>query len=1345
MGINNRLFRVVARAMVGVAMLLGGTAHASVKLPNGEYRETVTDLRVKVLGGYVAVERTWIADKLNKGQYRWYFNPAWADLSFEYDAIDDSVKSVMRADSKFERAGNDVFVFDRVFFIAKENGGWRWYDREGNWIRYDDAGRIAAYGDRNNVAVRFERNGPGRQISGVLDHGGAVALTFAYEGSRVASITDRTGRVVRYRYTGDDLTEVVDVAGNSAGYAYSNGLMTSKTDAEQRRTTIAYAGNRVVRVTDPLEHATTWEYAYDRGKRQYTIVEKSAEARRVERRYGADGQLLRELHGTREVFSLRRDGDYVRFLTDERGLVSRVEYDASFNLVKLSYADGTVASAKYDLKLGVPLEAVDELGRKTRYDYDARGNLTALTEAIGTAVQRVTTFRYDAHGQPESKTVEGADDSLDATTLYRYDDYGNVERVIDAEGHAVQMTHDVMGNVVTRTDARGKTWTAAYDAHGRIKSSSDPLSNTVRYDYDNVGQLRKRTDAVQKATIYEYYDDGRLRAATDPAGATMALVYDADGNATKMTDPSGVATQYGYDADGRFVAATDAAGNVVAFDYDVGGAYAGLIKRTRFPTYCEDYQYDQRRRITRVTRWLPCEGSDRRSETETAGYDAVGNVVSRTDEKQATTLFEYDALNRVDAATDALAGRSAFFHDAFNHVVSAKNANGNVQRYHYDRNGRLVAEVRALGGTIRYAYDPVGNLAQRTSAGGERRVYGYDDAGRRTDEQFYAASGGAPVQRVRYGYDPRGLLVSYTQSGDTASAAIYTYDDAGRLLDESVTYGSGSAAFTRTIATGYHPNGRKRSFTYPDQTRVEFTYTTDDLLHSVGLPGGGMIEWSDFEWFDAKRVTAPGVVRSLEFDPLQRPLRIAVQAIAGGTPDAPVGALLSDERYRYDAVGNPLERTTGDGAYAYAYDALDRLTEATPPAPLRGPDGLPTERYAYDGTHNRTSSAAQPGAWHYNADNELLACGLGAEQVRYTYDANGHVSGTIRGDAQAPVEMTESVYNAAERVAEIRRNGVAVGRYQYDPFGRRIRKETAQGIVWYQYASEGLVAEYSDNGSIETIYGWQPGGAWSTSPLWMAQRQDNAWRTFVYHTDSVGQPQRMTDASGGVVWSGLAEAFGQTRVSSSSRVVNPWRLPGQYFDEESGLHNNYMRDYDPRTGRYRQSDPLGLSSGPNAYAYVSAKPFVFIDPLGLAETGTYDVNLLNHSDKGWPKSQNATNNPNTLSVIGHGCENGKCVYNAKNSSLSAKKLAEIIRTTTDFNENPREIDLHVCWAGKGENPLALQLSEILRVRVNGPTREGQIWSDGHYTPKSPGEQKTFQSPIIVVPEKIPLPPMRVEI
>ena len=65
------------------------------------------------------------------------------------------------------------------------------------------------------------------------------------------------------------------------------------------------------------------------------------------------------------------------------------------------------------------------------------------------------------------------------------------------------------------------------------------------------------------------------------------------------------------------------------------------------------------------------------------------------------------------------------------------------------------------------------------------------------------------------------------------------------------------------------------------------------------------------------------------------------------------------------------------------------------------------------------------------------------------------------------------------------------------------------------------------------------------------------------------------------------------------RLASGKILPGQYFDQETGLHYNYFRDYDAATGRYLQPDPLGTTAGLNLFLYAGGNPVVLIDPFGL--------------------------------------------------------------------------------------------------------------------------------------------------
>jgi RHS repeat-associated protein len=184
--------------------------------------------------------------------------------------------------------------------------------------------------------------------------------------------------------------------------------------------------------------------------------------------------------------------------------------------------------------------------------------------------------------------------------------------------------------------------------------------------------------------------------------------------------------------------------------------------------------------------------------------------------------------------------------------------------------------------------------------------------------------------------------------------------------------------------------------------------------------------------------------------------------------------------------------------------------------------------------------------------------------------------------------------------------------YRYDPFGRRISKTNSQGgatsTTYYVYNDTGLMAELNEQGQMTKAYGFNPqaaqAGLWSTDPLWQAEvsnsnLKDPATSYHYLHTDHLGTPILATDKTGQTTWKGISEAFGQTRVDNASSITMNLRFPGQYWDSETQTHYNFHRDYRPNTGRYLQSDPIGIKGGVNSYTYVEATPSRGIDPNGL--------------------------------------------------------------------------------------------------------------------------------------------------
>ena len=106
--------------------------------------------------------------------------------------------------------------------------------------------------------------------------------------------------------------------------------------------------------------------------------------------------------------------------------------------------------------------------------------------------------------------------------------------------------------------------------------------------------------------------------------------------------------------------------------------------------------------------------------------------------------------------------------------------------------------------------------------------------------------------------------------------------------------------------------------------------------------------------------------------------------------------------------------------------------------------------------------------------------------------------------------------------------------------------------------------------------------------------------------DHLGTPQELTDHEGKVAWAAQYKAWGRAReiisdAAHKAGIANPIRFQGQYWDEETGLHYNRHRWYDPDAGRFVSRDPVKLIGGLNAYRYAPS-PTEWVDPNGLCSS-----------------------------------------------------------------------------------------------------------------------------------------------
>ena len=152
-----------------------------------------------------------------------------------------------------------------------------------------------------------------------------------------------------------------------------------------------------------------------------------------------------------------------------------------------------------------------------------------------------------------------------------------------------------------------------------------------------------------------------------------------------------------------------------------------------------------------------------------------------------------------------------------------------------------------------------------------------------------------------------------------------------------------------------------------------------------------------------------------------------------------------------------------------------------------------------------------------------------------------------------------------------------------------MRKAGPLGTFRYVYSGQNsLLAQHEPNGWKSFAYlGGQPIAMVSTSSA----------RYFI-HTDHLGRPELVTNVNRQAVWKGSRGTYSTGVVLNDIGTGIPMGFPGQVWDEETQTWHNGFRDYDPYTGRYIQSDPIGLEGGINTYAYVGANPISQFDPLG---------------------------------------------------------------------------------------------------------------------------------------------------
>jgi RHS repeat-associated protein len=994
--------------------------------------------------------------------------------------------------------------------------------------------------------------------SGVLiqlvTSGGAIT-TLNYANGLLSSVVGPFGHSLQFTFTNGNITAIKDPAGKSIAYAYdSSGNLSSVLYQDAASRVYQYTNlsfpNNLTGIVDE-NGAQFLSVTYD-GFGRAASSQNAGGANKVTLTYGSTSATVVDGVSGTTVFGFVAPANYSPRVTS-----------VAHNGQTTTYV---VPSPSVDSQQRAT-QMTDANGNITQYSYDT-DHLTSKSEAVGAAAARSTSYQYlnTFSALPTLITVP-----LKQTSYTYYSGTNNV--------HLKTITDTTVTPNVSRV------WTYSYNSFGKVLTIDGPrtdVTDVTTFAYytcttgSQCGQIETITNAVGQVTTFNTYNAyGQPLTITDPNGVLITLTYDLrqrvksrevgtettsysyypTGLIETVTLPDSSTVQFTYDGAHRLTDITDGLGNHTHYTLDAMG------NRTAENTY--DPSSTLKRTHTRVINALnelyqDISAAGTAAVTTTFGYDSNGNLTSSDAPMTRNTVNQYDALNRLQQVTDPVNGVTKVAYDANDQIVSVIDPRTLSTSYTRNGFGDVSKQVSPDSGTTTNTFDSGGNLKTSTDARGAEVTNTYDALNRVTQQAY-------SDQTINFTYDAgtngKGRL---TGASDANHSMSWAYDTLGRVTGKGQTIGG----VTKSVGYSY-TNGDLITLTTPSNQTITYGYTNHritsikvgatTLLSGVTyFPFGSVSGWT---WGNASTVS-----RAYNTDGNVSQIATAGDVLTFGYDNALRISSLSDTLF-------------SSSSYTAGYDGLDRLNS------LAQTGVTSNWTFDADGNHLTQTGTSSVTTTPSTTSNRLSSISGGIVRS-YAYDAAGNT-----------LSYTGASFTFNQRG---RMNSATVGStgasYIYNALGQLIEKTVAGVTTLLMYDEAGhLLGEYSSSGALieETI--------WMDSTPVATLRPNGSGVTIYYvHTDHLNAPRVVTQSSSDNsprwLWGG--NAANQNPLGLGTFVYN-LRYPGQYFQAETGLSYNYFRNYDGVTGRYIESDPIGLSGGINPYAYANDNPIMHTDPYGL--------------------------------------------------------------------------------------------------------------------------------------------------
>lgn len=1008
----------------------------------------------------------------------------------------------------------------------------------------------------HGVPVAFAWRWPGGRIVR-FDRDGVLESIVSADRDRIGLRRDERGR----------LLEVHDDAGRTIGFEYDRARLVALRLPDGQRIRYAFDPHgQLVAVRYPDGRTLRYEYDDPRAFHRLTAI-VDADGRRSAYRYGDDGRIVLS-RGIGES-----DGQALRFayllpLRASAGGTTTVRSGASLTRYEWIEAGGEpmlVASEGDGCRRCPPVGLrvrIGAAGRAVRI-----GAMRIRYDALGRVVER----RIDAHdGQPAWF------ERYDYAAGSPWPAPARIVRPSVVPGHEALV--ELFYNERMQVDE------IVFSGYLPDDDGVQPLRATLRFEYavpdphsDRAavhgrltGIVRVSPDGTRQRTYFRHDAQRRLVAVYGMATVVHGIERDALGRAVVERLPDGTTRRRTFDPAWR-VATSSMRGIGVSFGYDPAGRprtieWSGgerwTIRLIDAGVEIES-NHGWRERIVPGAPAVAGAGTGAGAEATGARAGAVRNwrgmpvAMARSeygrhvlvDAKGRRSERLYDDLGRLVETRSVHDGRRRYRYDGLGRLSSIAYADGSVDSREHDPGGRLVRRLQvAAGDRVQTRFSYHGTQLFGLVHDGQETIVRHDEEGRVIET---VETRGEHWFHERFEYDAQGRLV--LQWLADGSRLRHRYDRVGR--PEALELAAPESDVFRTLVRRV-ASGRDPVTTLELGNGVRFERRDDVRGQPLSLA------WTRSNDTAAGAAQSPERAlpfRRLHWDPVGVPLSIEHER--------------GEDRYAYDRYGRLIVRERHVSADAavdarratqFEYFALDVLggrdaVRRRDGSESRGSDDLARDARGLPTRHGRL-------ALRYGAQRRLLEASDGAIRARYRYDAFAR---RIARDVEPP-DVPEAPVDAGA--------------------GSTSRPHEHRGFL---YRDQRLAAETDGRGRLLRQYLY-----WNGSPLAVLAHGDGGATLTWLLNDHLGTPIAALDEQARVVWRGDADAFGAI-AGQEGDFFQPLRFAGQYFDAETGLHDNLLRSYDPASGRYLEPDPLGLQAGLDPFAYADGNPLVATDPLGL--------------------------------------------------------------------------------------------------------------------------------------------------